>query len=172
MQHTLLPHDVPLLPSLLGFLLIISFFSKHAEFNDAWSPPIARWGCPPTIFALRTPVGSEYYLRHLRTSACGTRARTGPRSWRRFAFFEDSSKALAELPTLTFVSGGGLKRRRQLDTSSSQYGSLMKSFCQRTKRKWVEEIGDGHCGIRSSWRQFDTTIGEETASMDSGHIRN
>ena len=74
--------------------------------------------------------------------------------------------------TLTFLSGGGLKQRRQLDTSSFQYGSLMKSFCQRTKRKWVEEIGVGHCGIRSFWRQFDTTIGEETASMDSGHIRN
>ena len=31
--------------------------------------------------------------------------------------FEDSSKALAELPTLTFVFGGGSKRRPQLDTS-------------------------------------------------------
>ena len=69
----------------------------------------------------------------------------------------------------------------------SQYGSLMDSFCQtrlrkqkqqentlhsfceRTQRKRVEEIGDGHCGIRCFWRQFNK-VG--TASIDSGDIRN
>ena len=30
----------------------------------------------------QTPVGSEYYLRHLRTSACGTRGQTGSRGTR------------------------------------------------------------------------------------------
>ena len=45
----------------------------------------------------------------------------------------------------------------------------MKPFYQRTKRKWVEEIPDGHCGIRSMWRQ--DTSGEEIANIDSKHIR-
>jgi len=122
-----------------------------------------------TIFIeMRTSVGSEYYLRHLRSSACGTRLRAGPHSWRRFAFFEDNSPALAELPSLAYVCGGGPKRKQE-DTLPSQYGSLIDSFCQRTQRNWLEEIGDGHCGIRCLWRQFDE-VG--TASIDSGHIRN
>ena len=72
-----------------------------------------------------------------------------------FAFFEDSPKAQAEeLPTATSIFGGGPKRSRQAGTSPSQY----KSFCQRTKRKLVQEFGDGHCGIRSLWCQFDKTF--------------
>ena len=60
-----------------------------------------------------TLVGSEYYLRHLRTSACGTRARTSPCSSGHFAFFEDSPKAqVEELPT--FIFGGSLKQSRQV----------------------------------------------------------
>jgi hypothetical protein len=54
---------------------------------------------------IRAP-NCAYYLRHLRSSVCGTRPRSGPHSWRRFAFFEDSSPARAELPTLTYVCGG------------------------------------------------------------------
>ena len=55
-----------------------------------------------------TLVGSEYYLRHLRTNACGTRARTSPCSSGHFAFFEDLPKAqVEELPT--FIFGGSLK---------------------------------------------------------------
>ena len=90
-------------------------------------PPLPGWPCAWTL------MGSGYYSRHLRTSACGTRARTGPCSSGHFAFFEDSPKAQAEeLPT--FIFGGGPKRSRQAGTSPSQY----KSFCQRKKRKLVQ----------------------------------
>ena len=146
-------------------------------------PPLPGW---PSAWTL---VGSEYYLRHLRTSACGTRARTGPCSSGHFAFFEDSPKAQAEeLPT--FIFGGSPKRSRQADLSKAQAEELptfifgggpkqadtspsqYKSFCQRTKRKLVQEFGDGHCGIRSLWRQFDKAIGEENTSINPEHIRN
>ena len=45
-------------------------------------------------------------------------------------------------------------------------------ICQLTQRTWVEEIGDGHCGIRGLLRHFDETTGTETASIDLGNIRN
>ena len=141
---------------LLGLLVLLSFLSNHAGFD-------ARAQQLLICFVLD---------RHLRSSVCGTRPRTGPHSWRRFAFFEDNSTARAELPILVYVCGGGPKRKHQEDTLPSQYGSLMDSFCKRTQRTWVEEIGDGHCGIRSFWRQFDETIGTGTASINSGHIRN
>ena len=130
---------------LLGLLVLLSFLSNHAGFD-------ARAQQLLICFVLD---------RHLRSSVCGTRPRTGPHSWRRFAFFEDNSTARAELPILVYVCGGGPKRKHQEDTLPSQYGSLMDSFCKRTQRTWVEEIGDGHCGIRSFWRQFDETIGTE-----------
>ena len=38
--------------------------------------------------------------------------------------------------------------------------------------KLVQELGDGNCGIRSLWRQFDKTISEESTSINSEHIRN
>jgi len=99
----------------------------------------------------------------LRTSACGTRARTSPCSSGHFAFFEDSPKAQAEeLPT--FIFGGG---PNQEDTPQFQY----TSFCQRTKRMLVKEIGDGNCGVRGLWRQFDKSIGEASTSINSEHIR-
>ena len=213
-----------------GFVGKISSEFGEAPFNvqqgelvgtlDATLWPIARWGCPPMKYAARTHVGSEYYLRHLRTSACGTRARTGPRSWRRFPLRrlgesdnerqsrphrrflkkENKRKRKAERrrgsdkecgrrgrkhatgkpigkpPTLTsigtiYVYGGGLTRKQQRAASTSQYGSLIKSFCQRTNRKRVQESGDGHCGVRSLWRQFDAATGKKTASINSEHIR-
>ena len=56
----------------------------------------------------------------------------------------DLSKAQAEeLPT--FIFGGGPK---QADTPPSQ----CTSFCQRTKRMLVPEIGDGHCGAEADFR--------------------
>ena len=110
----------------------------------------------------------SFLSKHAGFDACAQQ----PHSWRRFAFFEDNSTARAELPILAYVCGGGPKRKHQKDTLPSQYGSLMDSFCKRTQRTWVEEIGDGHCGIRSFWRQFDETIGTGTASINSGHIRN
>ena len=73
---------------------------------------------------------------------------------------------------MTFAFGGGPKRSRQADTLPSQHDELTKFFCQRTKRKLVQEVGDGHCGIRGLWRQFDRAIGEGSASMNSEHIRN
>ena len=146
-------------------------------------PPLLGW---PSAWTL---VGSEYYLRHLRTSACGTRARTSPCSSGHFAFFEDSPKAQAEeLPT--FIFGGSPKRSRQADLLKAQAEELptfifgggpkqadtppsqLTSFCKRTKRKLVREIGDGHCGVRSLWRQVDKSIGEASASINSEHIRN
>ena len=213
-----------------GFVGKISSEFGEAPFNvqqgelvgtlDATLWPIARWGCPPMKYAARTHVGSEYYLRHLRTSACGTRARTGPRSWRRFPLRrlgesdnerqsrphrrflkkENKRKRKAERrrgsdkecgrrgrkhatgkpigkpPTLTsigtiYVYGGGSTRKQQRAASTSQYGSLIKSFCQRTNRKRVQESGDGHCGVRSLWRQFDAATGKKTASINSEHIR-
>ena len=133
-------------------------------------------------------MGSEYYLRHLRTSACGTRARTSPCSSGHFAFFEDSLKAQAEeLPT--FIFGGSPKPSRQVDLSKVQAEEFptfifgggpnqedtpqfqYTSFCQRTKRMLVKEIGDGNCGVRGLWRQFDKSIGEASTSINSEHIR-
>jgi len=154
----------PLRLLLSGFLMLISFLSKHAGFSNVnvrfcnvrfnaqhgdshcgfsdihqgevvdnfdrtvWS--ILRWGCAPTRFAVQTPAGSEYYLRHLRTSACGTRGQTGPRGTRprtdlherkgakrqfrpqhfsmrkeeqqqRQRKFRGSKQAISDLPTLT-----------------------------------------------------------------------
>ena len=145
-------------------------------------PPLLGW---PSAWTL---VGSEYYLRHLRTSACGTRARTSPCSSGHFAFFEDSLKAQAEeLPT--FIFGGSPKPSRQVDLSKVQAEEFptfifgggpnqedtpqfqYTSFCQRTKRMLVKEIGDGNCGVRGLWRQFDKSIGEASTSINSEHIR-
>ena len=214
----------PLRLLLSGFLVLISYLSKHDGFSNVrfnaqhgeshcgfsdiqkgelvdnvdravW--PILRWGCAPTRFAVQRPVGPEYCLRHLRTSAFGTRGQTGSSGTRprtdlherkgaerqfrpqhclmrkdeqqqRQRKCRGSKQAIADLPTLRYVYGGGPKKRKPRN-ASFQYDSLFQSFCQRTQRIWVEEIPDGHCGIRSTWRQ-DTSRGE-FASIDSEHIR-
>ena len=159
--------------------------------------PILRWGCAPTRSPVQTPVGPKYYLRHLRTSACGTRGQTGSRGTRPWTDLHErkgaerqfrpqhflmrkeeqqqrqrecrgSKQAIIDLPTLTYIYGGGPKKRKAQNTSS-QYDPLFQSTCQRTQRICVEEIPDGNFGIRSMWRQ-DTSCGK-FANINSEHIR-
>ena len=142
----------------------------------------------PTRFALeRTQVGSVYYLRHLRTCACrtrgktsarGTRSRTDPHEGKdaerqlqqeHCLIRKEEQQAIANPPTLTYVYGGGPKKQDVKNTWSSECAALLKSFLQRVKRAYVIEPDDGHCGIRSMWRQ-DNSCGE-FAKIDSEHIR-
>jgi len=121
----------------------------------------------PTRFALeRTQVGSEYYLRHLRTCACGTRAKTSARGTRPRTDPHEGKDAERQFQqehcfmrkeehplNLPYVYGGGPKKQNVQNTWSSQCASLFKSFLQRVKRDYAVETPDGHCGIRSMWRQ-------------------
>ena len=122
------------------------------EKSSVW---ISRQRRSRSVFGeMRTSVGSEYYLRHIRSSATGTRLRVGPHSWSGFAFFEDYSPAQAdqlrvgphswsgffedyspaqaELPSLANVGGGGPKWKQQVER--------LPTFSQLKERKWVKEI--------------------------------
>jgi len=66
--------------------------------------------------------------------------------------------------------GGGPKKQKPQNTSSSQYASSVKSFLQRVNRTYFNEVGDGDCGLRSMLRQ-DNSCGE-FAEITSEHIRN
>jgi len=125
---------------------------SNLEKSSVW---ISRQRRSRSVFGeMRTSVGSEYYLRHIRSSATGTRLRVGPHSWSGFAFFEDYSPAQAdqlrvgphswsgffedyspaqaELPSLANVGGGGPKWKQQVER--------LPTFSQLKERKWVKEI--------------------------------
>jgi len=63
-----------------------------------------------------------------------------------------------------------LKPLKNQNTSSSQYASSVKSFLQRVNRAYINEVGDGNCGLRSMLRQ-DNSCGE-FAKITPEHIRN
>ena len=93
------------LAELVGFDTRFQQGELVGNYKSLW---ISRQKRLRTIFIeMRTSVGSEYYLRHLRSSAFGTRLRAGPHS-----------------------CGGSPKQKQQEDTLPSQYGSFMDSFCQ------------------------------------------
>ena len=138
---------------LLGLPILLSVRGKDARFNAQQGELVAQegelvgnldksvWTSPRrrrsrTMFMeMCTSVGSEYHLRHLRSSACGTRLRAGPHSWRRFAFFEDNSPAQAGLPSLAYVCGGlAMLHAVDCDRRAICHRSAMKSKIASKRR--------------------------------------
>ena len=208
------------------------------EESQTRSWPAAVGLGPLPSFAVRTQPGAGYYLRHVRSCACGTLAKMSAQSKKGPTFHEHPSltrakselenrvrrrfglnigeqrherrsriklekkclrteackKRLAECTRLrrcewergrklsqeqdpngiegtsfpTFF-GGGLQSSNVAD--SKKFKETLDSFLIRSQRMRIRELGDGHCGIRSLFRQLHPDVGTDPHGITAANLR-